>query len=320
MNATDATHATGAMIATDAKYFLITIDVEDWFQVENFKPWIAFETWNQRELRVEKNVHRLLDLFDSIKLPSGTSNPTIATNANNPRTLSATFFVLCWITRRLPRLIREIAARGHEVASHGCHHGLPTKIPVNRLKAELLNSRLILEDTIGNSVSGFRAPSFAINDNILKRIAEAGYRYDSSYNSFRLHGRYGRISLNGGKRFGIAWQLSDSIYEIPISNLAVNGHMLPTGGGAYFRVIPFPIFRQAVKSIIRKDSAYVFYLHPWEIDPGQPRLNEASLKSKLRHYSNLSQTEGKLDRLIHSFSDFHFISCARYLHVATTPE
>jgi polysaccharide deacetylase family protein (PEP-CTERM system associated) len=303
-----------------SKYFLITIDVEDWFQVENFKPWIHFSTWNSRELRVERNVHRLLDLFDSIKLPLGTANPTNASNAINPKTPSATFFVLCWITRRLPHLVREIVARGHEVASHGCHHDLLTKIPLVRLKAELVESRLILEDTIGTSVFGFRAPSFAIDESILKRIVEAGYRYDSSYNSFRLHGRYGRISLNGGKKFGIAWRLSDGLYEIPISNLVMNGLRLPTGGGAYFRVTPFPIFRQAVKSILRRDNAYLFYLHPWEIDPDQPRLNEASLKIKLRHYSNLSKTEIKIDRLINSFPDCHFTSCTKYLNAAATAQ
>ena len=301
------------MTATSAKYFLITIDVEDWFQVENFKPWIAFETWNQRELRVERNVHRLLDLFDSIKLPSGTTDPSDATNKNNPRTLSATFFVLCWIAEHLPHLVREIFARGHEVASHGCYHKLPSKMTFHALNIELTDSRKRLEDTLGNPVSGFRAPSFAIDDDILEAIAKTGYLYDSSYNSFSLHGRYGKISLNGQKQFGIARRVNDKFYELPISNLDFLGSVLPLGGGAYFRLFPFLFFKLGVKRILRKNNAYLFYIHPWEIDPEQPRVKKASWNHKLRHYTKLSKTYGRLDKLINTFKHCNFTTCNQYL-------
>ena len=319
------------MNTTDAKYFLITIDVEDWFQVENFKSLIAFETWNNRELRIERNIHRLLDLFDSIKLPpikhsttgalkpinaNNTNNPTDPTNTTNSinaRTPCATFFVLCWIAERIPHLVREIAARGHEVASHGCYHELPQNMPFHSLRTELKDSRKRLEDTIGMPVIGFRAPSFAIDDDILEAVSKTGYLYDSSYNSFSLHGRYGKISLNGQPQIGIAHRVIDNFYELPISNLDLLGSVLPLGGGAYFRLFPFLFFRLGVKWIFKRDNAYLFYIHPWEIDPEQPRVTEASLPHKLRHYTMLSKTYGRLDKLINAFKHCHFTTCSQYL-------
>jgi polysaccharide deacetylase family protein (PEP-CTERM system associated) len=316
------------MIATDAKYFLITIDVEDWFHVENFKSLIPFETWNHRELRIERNVHRLLDLFDSIELPpakrctagapkpinpnnpKNATNPTNTINARKPR---ATFFVLCWIAERVPQIVREIAARGHEVASHGCYHELPKKMASDSLSIELKDSRKRLEDTIGGPVVGFRAPSFAIDDGVLEAVAKSGYLYDSSYNSFSLHGRYGKISLNGQPQIGIARRVIDNLYELPISNLNLLGSVLPLGGGAYFRLFPFRFFRLGVNWIFKRDNAYLFYIHPWEIDPEQPRVTEASLHHKLRHYTMLSKTYDRLDKLIDSFKYCHFATCSQYL-------
>ena len=328
-----------------SKYFLITIDVEDWFQVENFKPWIPFSTWDFRELRVEQNVHRLLDLFDSIKLPPETPNATNANNSSNPinsinatnaipRKVKATFFVLCWIAERLPQLVREIATRSHEVASHGCTHDLPNQLSPKRFAAELADSKKQLEDIVGLPVTGYRAPSFAINKNVLNTIAEAGYLYDSSYNSFSLHGRYGKITLNGQSRAGTAYEMADNFYEIPVSNLnlenivgsrfTVHGSrrnlrlILPFGGGAYFRLAPYQIFRHAVQSIIENDGTYVFYSHPWEVDPDQPRVNQASFSSKFRHYTNLYRTETKLKKLIESFDYCQFLTCSEYLNTVST--
>jgi polysaccharide deacetylase family protein (PEP-CTERM system associated) len=311
-----------------SKYFLITIDAEDWFHVENFKSLIPFETWNHRELRIEGNVHRLLDLFDSIKLPptrrsttsapkpinpnnpKNATNPTNTINARKPR---ATFFVLCWIAERVPHIVREIAARGHEVASHGCYHELPKKMASDSLFMELKDSRKRLEDTIGGPVTGFRAPSFAIDDGILEAVAKSGYLFDSSYNSFSLHGRYGKISLNGQPKIGIARRVIDNFYELPISNINLFGSVLPLGGGAYFRLFPFRLFRLGVKSILKRDNAYLFYIHPWEIDPKQPRMTEASWNHKLRHYTMLSKTYGRLGKIIDAFKHCHFTTCSQYL-------
>jgi polysaccharide deacetylase family protein (PEP-CTERM system associated) len=327
MNAKDATHTKDAMSATGAKYFLITIDVEDWFHVENFKSLIPFETWDHQESRIERNIHRLLDLFDSIELPpakcstTGASkpiyanNPIDAINATNTTKVRATFFVLCWIAERFPHIVREIAARGHEVASHGCYHELPKKMLPHSLRAELTDSRKRLEDTIGMPVAGFRAPSFSITDEILKAVEESGYFYDSSYNSFSLHGRYGKISLNGGNQIGIAHRVFDNLYELPISNLDLLGNVLPLGGGAYFRLIPFSFFRLGVKWILTGDNAYLFYIHPWEIDPEQPRVEEASWNHKMRHYTMLSKTYSRLAKIINIFRKCHFTTCSKYLEI-----
>jgi len=316
------------MNATDAKYFLITVDAEDWFHVENFKSLISFETWDHQKSRIERNIHRLLDLFDSIELPPAKRSTTGAlkpTNANNPidatntintindRTPRVTFFVLCWIAERFPHIVREIAARGHEVASHGCYHELLKNMLPPLLRAELSDSRKRLEDTIGMPVAGFRAPSFSINDEILEAVAESGYFYDSSYNSFNLHGRYGKIALNGHPQLGIAHRVFDNLYELPISNLNLLGSVLPLGGGAYFRLFPFRFFRLGVKWIFKRDNAYLFYIHPWEIDPEQPRVAGASWNHKLRHYSMLSKTYDRLGRIINTFKHCNFTTCSQYL-------
>jgi len=368
---------------------LLTVDVEDWFQVENFKSWIPFETWGQRELRVERNVHRLLDLFDSVEsagmpetgsqkaknknldpkeldeiqvkadrsegsdnfrrrwieldhfLPENDpaknksqksckscqtyeikSNPFL--RANGPPSFpasqlpslgkpKATFFVLGWLAERLPHLVREIQSRGHEVASHGRNHELPNSLSPKALKTDLIDSKKLLEDIIGQPVTGYRAPSFAIDDDILKTIGDCGYHYDSSYNSFSLHGRYGQISLNGTSRKGIAHKIKENFYELPVSNLQLTGFTFPLGGGGYFRLIPAFMFNSGIKKILQHQDAYVFYAHPWEFDPEQPKVNQASFSFKFRHYNNLHKTETRLRNLIGSFDDCRFVTCSEYL-------
>jgi hypothetical protein len=201
-------------------------------------------------------------------------------------------------------------------------------------------------------VYGYRAPSFAINNDILKIIEDCGYLYDSSYNSFALHGRYGQISVSRNGQKGIALQIPKTFtplngfsqyltraelrtlnpeprtlnpeprtlnpehktfYELPISNLEFMKSVLPWGGGGYFRLTPFPLFKLGVQSSLKKRGAYLFYMHPWEIDPEQPRVNEASMFYKFRHYSNLSKTHSKLTKLIKSFSNCSFFTCHQYL-------
>ncbi len=284
------------------KSILITIDVEDWFQVENFKPWIPFSSWDSYELRVEKNTHHLLDLFDSI-------------NLGGPQKVAATFFVLGWIAERLPHLVREIHDRGHEVASHGYNHNLCNLESKKDLKKDLIESKKLLEDIIGAPVFGYRAPSFSINNDTLRIIEESGYLYDSSYNSFEKHGRYGKILLNGYGKNGVALKISDNFVELPISNLKfkIQNSTLPWGGGGYFRLIPFPIFKKGVSTILEKQGGYAFYLHPWEIDPQQPKVDQANPFYKFRHYTNLSKTLFKLRKLIQEFSYCRFITCRQYL-------
>jgi polysaccharide deacetylase family protein (PEP-CTERM system associated) len=319
------------------KYILLTVDVEDWFQVENFKRWVPFSSWDSFELRVEKNIHRLLDLFDSIELrgPKISMSPRNSikpinqqpvTGSNHPvsHNAKATFFILGWISHRLPNLVREIHARGHEVASHGINHLIIPNQKYNRIKSELYDSKSFLEDTIGAPVFGFRAPSFSINNTILEIVENCGYLYDSSYNSFVLHGRYGKMNLSQYKKKGIAIQLSKAqnpkskiLYELPISNFQLGSFVIPLGGGAYFRLIPFGIFKRGLKKLLRKNNAFLFYIHPWEIDPDQPRVKNAFLTYKFRHYNNLKNTYSKLSNLIKKFQRCRFVTCSQYLNSVT---
>ncbi len=282
------------------KIILLTIDVEDWFQVENFKSSIAYNSWSDCELRVEENTHRLLNFFDSVSLD----------NDNRPK---ATFFVLGWIAKRYPLLIKEIAGRGHEVASHGFDHHLCSTLATEILKNDLIRSKKYLEDLTGEVVSGYRAPSFDINADILKIIEDCGYCYDSSYNSFSSHGRYGIVDLSSFSKKGIAVNLSQSFYELPVSNLSLKGKVIPWGGGGYFRLTPSLIFHKGVKSILKKEGAYLFYSHPWEFDPDQPRVEDVSAMFKFRHYINIKKTYPKMNRFIETFKDCLFLSCREYL-------
>ncbi len=279
---------------------LLTIDVEDWFQVENFKSRIPFASWSGRELRVEGNTHRILDLLDRNPSREGPS--------------AATFFVLGWIARKLPGLVREIRDRGHEVASHGYnHHPCHGQTP-EALKEDLTASRKLLEDITGEAVTGYRAPSFTVNNEILQIVEASGYRYDSSFNSFDRHGRYGRVDLSGCDRSGIARRLSGDFYEIPVSNINLGDQVFPLGGGGYFRLIPFPLFRAGVEYLLKREDAYLFYLHPWEVDPEQPRVTDIPLSYRFRHYNNLHKTHSRLKRLVGSLGHCRFTTCRRYLH------
>ena len=281
---------------------LFTIDVEDWFQVENLKPRISFSSWPSYELRVEKNTRKLLDLLDSI-------NPT------NPTSPKATFFILGWVAARLTGLVREIHDRGHEVASHGYFHNLCTLLSHKELKRDLSDSRKLLEDIIGSPVFGYRAPNFSIDDHILMIVSGCGYNYDSSFNSFGMNKRYGRLTLNENGKRGIAYQIFDDFYEIPISNKMIGNRIFPWGGGGYFRIIPLYIYKLGVRSILKKDKTYLFYMHPWEIDPEQPRVNSVSSLYSFRHYVNLSRTYPKISKLLESLSDCRFLTCKQYLEL-----
>ncbi len=290
------------------KHILLTIDVEDWFQVENLKSVVPFSTWDERELRVERNTHRLLDLFDAIKLSP--TSPKDATNSIHPK---ATFFILGWLIRRMPQLVREIHARGHEVASHGFNHHLCTDQKHDELRKDLTESKSALEDTISAPVSGYRAPSFSINSNVLKIIEDSGYQYDSSYNSFGLHARYGKVDFSDNTKSGIAYNISDSFYELPVSNLEIGNKIIPWSGGGYFRLTPFFIFKQGIKKLLRNTSAYLFYMHPWEIDPDQPRVNDIPRNYRFRHYVNLHKTHRRLSALINDFKQCQFVTLHQYL-------
>jgi len=277
---------------------ILTFDVEDWFQVENFKPYIDFSEWDSLELRVEQNLKKILNLLDSYSF--------------KPR---ATFFVLGWIAQKIPDLVLKIHERGHEIASHGFNHHLSTGISREELTDDLRLSKNLLEYITGVKVKGYRAPSFAVNDRIMWMISKAGYCYDSSYNSFSSHGRYGTIDLSSAKKYDIAYKLNNGLFEIPISNMEINKKVIPLGGGGYFRLFPFSVFKSGMKKVLKQDKAFLFYAHPWEFDPEQPKVLQASKLFKLRHYINLNKTEKKLRSLIDYFENQKFVTCSEYINL-----
>ena len=284
-------------------HILFTVDLEDWFQVENLRQQVSFESWSSRELRVEKNVHVILDLLDYIA------------EENNHSHAHATFFVLGWLAERIPLLVREIYARGHEVASHGYFHRPCLELSFSELKKDLSDSKSQLEDIIGDRVFGYRAPNFSIDNNVLKTIESCGYTYDSSYNSFSMNRRYGRIDIEKYPREEIAVRIFDAFYELPISNLHWRGGVLPWGGGGYFRLMPLWLFRLGVQSILRKQKAYVFYIHPWEMDPDQPRINTIPFFYRFRHYVNLNRTREKVLCLLNGMKECRFVTCNDYSRI-----
>jgi polysaccharide deacetylase family protein (PEP-CTERM system associated) len=273
---------------------LITVDVEDWFQVENLRPVYPLGTWNSCDIRVERNTIKLLDLFDS-------------------QGVQATFFVLGWIAERCPHLVEEISQRGHEVASHGYQHQLCSELSRRDLYEDVYRSKALLEDIIGRSVSGYRAPSFSITRPLLEVLKEAGYCYDSSYNSFTYNNRYGRA--NG--LFSISTQgcltSMTGIVELPVSNLKFAGQVIPWGGGGYFRFWPLSLYLWGVTKAMRTGLPFVFYCHPWEIDPQQPRVGAIGPVSSFRHYLRLSKTEYRLGLFLSQFNNSWRTSCSTFI-------
>ena len=303
-------------MTASCNFILLTFDVEDWFQVENLRPWNPPSTWSERELRVEKSTHRILDHLDSISQHPSIPASQHSSISSHP-SISSTFFILGWIAKRCPNLVREIHARGHEVASHGDSHLLCTDLGQDELDQDLARSKGHLEDLIGQKIRGYRAPSFSVSESVLERIYKVGYTYDSSYNSFALHPRYGRMDFqNAVSQNGIAIQTREGLWELPVSNLRVKGKILPWGGGGYFRLVPSALFTWGVRKIVHSDGAYVLYLHPWEFDPGQPRVKEVSWQFGFRHYVHLKKTAAKLESLIQRMSDCRFVTCSDYLCIS----
>ena len=261
---------------------VMSIDVEDWFQVENLKAAIPRESWESRQLRVERNTDRMLELMA----------------AHNAR---CTCFVLGWIAEKCPELIRRIAQAGHEIASHGHGHELVYDLNREQFRTDVLRSKGFLEDLLGVRVRGYRAPNFSITDWAIDVLQDAGFDYDSSAFPSVAHDRYGKLS---GLRSGESLvRLRDGFVEICVSCLKVGARGLPWGGGGYFRVLPYPVFQRGIKQILRAGQPYVFYIHPWEIDAAQPRVTSTHLRRshRLRHYINLERCEARWERLLADF-------------------
>ena len=200
------------------------------------------------------------------------------------------------------------------MASHGYDHVLCREQSAEDLKNDLLKSKKLLEDITGRPIYGYRAPGFSVSRDILSLVEEAGYLYDSSFNSFKLNKRYGQIELElitGQMAFHI--QMSDRFYELPISNVKIGGQVFPWGGGGYFRLFPLKLFKQGVQSILKKQGAYLFYMHPWEIDPEQPHVKAAPFFYRLRHYTNMGSTFSKLSAFFEGFKNYQYQTCHQYL-------
>jgi polysaccharide deacetylase family protein (PEP-CTERM system associated) len=256
----------------------LSIDVEDWFHAENLK--IAREGWDGCELRVERNTMRLMEILDK----------------SNAR---ATFFVLGWVAEKCPQLVRAIAAAGHEVASHGYGHKLVYSLKPEEFRADVLRSKQYLEDLIGNPVRGYRAPCFSITDWAIPILQDVGFDYDSSVMPTIAHHRYGR--LDGMNAANSIVLLRDGFHEVCISCIRLGERGLPWGGGGYFRLVPYSLWCHGVRTILRSGTPYIFYIHPWEIDPEQPRVKGLGASSRFRHRVNLHRCEKRFAALCNAF-------------------
>jgi polysaccharide deacetylase family protein (PEP-CTERM system associated) len=258
----------------------MSVDVEDWFQVENLKEVVLPATWEARERRVERNTTRILELLEEHGARS-------------------TFFILGWVAERHPGLIRRIAAGGHEIASHGYGHELVYTLSPAEFRADVERSKKILEDAAGQRVTGYRAPCFSITNWAVAILQELGFEYDSSVFPTVAHDRYGRLPGVGLGQPIV--ELRPGFHEVCISCLPFGKRGLPWGGGGYFRLMPFSAWRAGIRRILRTGSPYMFYIHPWEIDPGQPRIEGLGMISRFRHYVNLERCEGRFRSLLASF-------------------
>ena len=260
----------------------MSIDVEDYFQVASLADSISVSEWDGIAPRVVKNTHRLLDLFDKYDI-------------------KATHFVLGWIAERFPELVKEIDSRGHEVASHGFSHQLIYNQSPEVFKNETIKSKSILENIIGKEVLGYRAASYSITNKslwALDVLAEAGFKYDSSIFPVK-HDRYG-IANSPRDPYILTTPSGHNIIEFPLTTYKIINYSLPVSGGGYFRLYPYWLTRYFFKQINMNNKPFAFYLHPWEVDPDQPRV-DANWLSKFRHYNNLDICFNRLENLLNDF-------------------
>lgn len=261
----------------------LSVDVEDWFQVGAFENVIARGSWDGLTLRVERNCDAVLRMFAEAEV-------------------KATFFTLGWVAQRFPALMRRIVAEGHELASHGWDHARVFRLDPESFAQDLAMSRKAIEDAAGVVVTGYRAPSFSIDRRTpwaYEVLAEQGFAYSSSVAPV-AHDHYGWAEA---PRFAFRPLVGSDFIEIPVTTATFAGRRLAAGGGGFFRVLPYGFSRWAVRQVNRREGRpAIFYFHPWEIDPDQPRVASAPLRSRLRHYTNLEGMADKLRQLIGEFA------------------
>lgn len=261
----------------------MTVDVEDYFQVSAFEKTIDRNQWENIPCRVDRNMDRILNLFAE-------------------KEIKATFFTLGWVAERYPDLVRRIVKEGHELASHGYSHTRVTQQSPQEFRADIQKAKKLLEDISGVAVKGYRAPSYSIGaDNLwaLDDLHEAGYRYSSSIYPVK-HDLYG---MPEASRFAFRPRGEQGILEIPITTIRFGNKNLPCGGGGFFRLYPYAVSRWALRKVNNAEQqSGMFYFHPWEIDPDQPRQQGINFKTRFRHYLNLGRMENRLQALLRDFS------------------
>jgi polysaccharide deacetylase family protein (PEP-CTERM system associated) len=259
----------------------LSVDIEDWFQVGAFETVIDRADWDGLERRVERNTDAVLALFDEAGV-------------------NATFFILGWVAERHPALIRRIVAAGHEMASHGWDHRRVFAMTPIQFSADIDRAKKVLEDSGGAKINGYRAPSFSIDKRTPwahEALAEAGYAYSSSVAPVK-HDHYGWPEA---PRFAFKPVAGSDLLELPVTTAKLGTRTLAAGGGGFFRLLPYGFSRWAINQVNAAGEPAIIYFHPWEIDAGQPRVADAPVKSKLRHYTNLAAMAGKLRRLLSDF-------------------
>lgn len=295
---------------------MLSIDVEDYFQVSAFEKVSPPPSWSKRELRVERNTDKVLSLL-------------------NEAGVKGTFFILGWIAERCPSLVKGIAAEGHEVASHGYGHlrvGNQSRI---EFREDIRSSKAILEELTGNSVLGYRAPSYSISRKTFwafDELVAAGYLYDSSIFPM-AHDFYGipdwpRFSGWAVRHGEGDWQPTDarfsdrdSLFEVPITTLRFGGRNWPIAGGGYFRLFPYAFTRWGLRRINSEErQPFIFYLHPWEFDSEQPRISGAGWKNRFRHYLNLHKTEERFKQLLQDFAFAPVVQILEGRHLEKVPK
>jgi len=260
----------------------LSVDVEEWFQVGAFERVIDRGDWPLLDSRVERNCEAILEMFGRAGV-------------------KATFFTLGWVAERHGAMMRRIADAGHEIASHGWDHQRVFAVGKAAFAADIARARAVLEDTTGARIIGYRAPSFSIDARTPwahRVLAEQGYAYSSSVAPI-VHDHYG---WREAPRFAFRPVQGEVLLEIPVTTAEVGGRRMAAGGGGFFRMLPYSVSRWAIRQVnVREGRPAAFYFHPWEIDPEQPRMTHAPLRSRLRHYTNLSVMAGKLERLLGEF-------------------
>ncbi|WP_036745782.1 polysaccharide deacetylase family protein [Paenibacillus sp. UNC451MF] len=254
-----------------------TVDVEDWF----CSPELTLDEWERLELRIERPIYQILDLLDE-------------------QNAKGTFFVLGWIAEKRPYVVKEIARRGHEIASHGYSHRLVYQQSTTEFREDIRKSKHILEQITGMKVDGYRAPCFSITEPALDILSEEGFLYDSSVIPNTLNALYSKFNL--APSLLTPFKIKDNLWEIPMPVLNVGRVNIPWGGGGYFRIYPYRMFNRGARSIINNQGSFIFYTHPYDLDEGQPQIFNTSWINSIRRYYGLKHTAMKLRRLISHYS------------------